>query len=162
MDRAEFEAVQIRLQKVEQRLRVASIGWMLGIVVVAVLGIGVRQASSQLDMLKVRGIEIADDSGNVRISLKALADGTSEVVLSEPTGKGRMWLTVRPDGTPGIVVADSTGKGRIWLTAYPDKSSGLIFSDPTGKGRIWLGALSDGTSGLLLIDPTGRVLFQAP
>ncbi len=162
MDRSEFEAVQIRLQKVEQRLRVASIGWMLGIVVVAVLGIGVRQASSQLEMMKVRGIEIADDAGNVRISLKVLADGTSEVVLSEPAGKGRMWLTVRPDGTPGIVVADATGKGRIWLTAYPDKSSGIILSDPTGKGRIWLGALSDGTSGLLLVDPSGRVLFQAP
>ncbi len=165
MDRMELQALQTRLQRVEQRLRVAYLGWLISIVVIGVLGLGVQQASSQSpplsDVLKVRGIEVVDTAGTVRIGLTVSQDGTSEVMLSEAGGKPRMWLTVRPDGTPGLIVADSMGKGRIWLTAYPDRSSGLILSDASGKGRIWIGALSDGTSNLVLVDPAGRVIFQA-
>ena len=161
MDRTELHALQIRLQRVEQRLRVAYLGWLISFVVIGVLGLGVQQATSQvpfqLDVLRTRGVEVVDAAGNVRIALNVSAEGTSDFVLSGSDGKARMWLSVRADGIPSMVLADAMGRGRIWLTAYPDRSSGIILSDTAGKGRIWIGAMSDGTSGLVLVDSSGRV-----
>lgn len=167
----EMEAVLSRLQRVEHRLRVVSLGWLMSIIVFGVLAIGVQQAVSQqpgavppalpVDILKARALEIVDGAGNARIALNVTPEGIAEIALSESNGRGRMWLTVRPDGIPSMTLADSMGKGRIWMTAYPDRSSGLILSDPVGKGRIWLGASSDGSSNLLLLDSVGRVVFQA-
>lgn len=166
----EMDAMFTRLQRVEHRLRVVSLGWLMSIVVFGVLAIGVQLAVSQQpglqqvppqDVLRARAFEITDAQGNVRIGLTVTPEGIAEIALSESNGRGRMWLTVRPDGIPSVTLADSMGKGRIWFTAYPDRSSGMILSDPTGKGRIWLGASSDGSSNLLLLDSVGRVVFQA-
>ncbi len=167
----EMEAMSIRLQRIEHRLRVVSLGWLMSIVVFGVLAIGVQQAVSQQpgalqpllpqDILRARSIEVVDATGNVRIALNVTPEGIAEIAMAESAGRGRMWLTVRPDGIPSMTLADSMGKGRIWMTAYPDRSSGLILSDPLGKGRIWLGASSDGSSNLLLLDAGGRVVFQA-
>jgi len=169
MDGAEVWAMHARLQRVENRLRVVALGWLLSIVVFGVLAIGVRQAASQqqqtappLDLLRARSIEVVDAAGNARIALNVSAEGTAEIVLSESAGKGRMWFSVRSDGIPSAVLADAMGKGRIWMTAYPDRSSGLILSDATGKGRIWLGASSDGSSNLMMVDTGGRVVFRTP
>ncbi len=168
----EMETMYARLQRVEHRLRVVSIAWLMSIVVFGVLAIGVQLAMSQQpgglqpvlpqdNVIRARGVEVVDAAGNVRIALSVTPDGIAEISLAEQAGRGRMWLTVRPDGISGMALADSMGKGRIWMTAYPDRSSGLILSDPTGKGRIWLGAQSDGSSNLLLLDSGGRVVFQA-
>ena len=167
----EVEAMYARLQRVEHRLRVVSLAWLMSIVVFGVLAIGVQLAMSQQpgalqplppqELVRARSIEVVDSAGNVRIALNVTPEGIAEVSLAESAGKGRMWLTVRPDGIPSVALADSMGKGRIWMTAYPDRSSGLILSDPVGKGRIWLGASSDGSSNLLFLDSGGRVVFQA-
>ncbi|MGQ0548353.1 MAG: hypothetical protein ACT4PY_01620 [Armatimonadota bacterium] len=167
----EMEAMYARLQRVEHRLRVVSLGWLMSIVVFGVLAIGVQLAISQQpgtwqpvipqDVVRARSIEVVDGAGSVRISLNVSPEGIAEIALTESMGKGRMWLTVRPDGISSMTLADSMGKGRIWMTAYSDRSSGLILSDPSGKGRIWLGASSDGSSNLLLLDSGGRVVFQA-
>lgn len=168
----EMEAMYARLQRVEHRLRVVSLAWLMSIVVFGVLAIGVQLAMSQQpgalqplpaqdSVIRTRGVEVVDSVGNVRIALSVTPEGIAEISLAESAGRGRMWLTVRPDGISGMALADSMGRGRIWMTAYPDRSSGLILSDPAGKGRIWLGAASDGSSNLLLLDSGGRVVFQA-
>jgi len=161
MDQAELLALQARLTQVEHRLRATRTGWLVSVVVFTLLGMGVRQAASQSEIVRARGIEVVDAAGTVRIGFNVHSEG-AEVMVADAAGKGRIWLNVKPDGTPGAVFTDSTGKGRIWITAHPDRPAGLILSDGTGRGRIWIGAFNDTSTGLVLVDQNGKVLFQAP
>lgn len=162
MEHAELDRLRARIEQLERRQRVGLLRWGLSLVAVGVLAFGVQQAASQNEILRVRGLEVLDAAGNVRIGLSVHPDGTAEVLLSEATGRGRLWLNVRPDGTPGVTIADATGRGRIWIVASPDRPSGVILSDGIGRGRVWLNASPDGTPGLVLVDNSGRVRFQAP
>ena len=161
MDQAELLALQARLTQVERRLRATRTGWLVSVAVFALLGMGAQQAASQSEVVRVRGIEVVDAAGTVRIGFNVHTEG-AEVMLADAAGKGRIWFNVRPEGTPIAVFSDSTGKGRIWITAHPDRPAGLILSDGTGRGRIWLGAFNDTATGLVLVDSNGKVLFQAP
>ncbi len=162
MEHAEMERLRARIEQLERRQRAGLLRWCLSLVAVGVLAFGVQQAASQNDTLRVRGLEVIDASGTVRIGLSVQPDGTAEVLLSESAGRGRMWLNVRPDGTPGVIIADASGRGRIWFVASPDRPSGVILSDGMGRGRVWLNAAPDGSPGLVLVDNSGRVRFQAP
>jgi hypothetical protein len=162
MENAEMERLRARIEHLERRQRAGLWRWCLSLVAVGVLAFGVQQAASQNEILRVRGLEVIDASGTVRIGLNVQPDGSAEVLLSEAAGRGRMWLNVRPDGTPGIVIADSTGRGRIWFVASPDRPSGLVMSDGMGRGRVWLNSSPDGAPGLVLVDNSGKVRFQAP
>jgi len=162
METTELERLRARIEHLERRQRAGLLRWCLSLVAVGVLAFGVQQAASQNDTLRVRGLEVIDASGTVRIGLNVQPDGTAEVLLSEAAGRGRMWLNVRSDGTPGIIIADASGRGRIWFVASPDRPSGLVMSDGLGRGRVWLNAFPDGTTGLVLVDNSGKVRFQAP
>jgi hypothetical protein len=161
MDRVEYAALEARLNQLEQRLRATRAAWLISVVVLAVLGMGVRQAASQTEVLRTRGLEIVDAAGVARIVLR-IHDDTAEVMVADAQGRDRIWFNVAPDGTPGAVFTDATGVGRLWVTARPERPAGLIFSDGTGRGRVWLGAFSEASTGLVLVDANGKVIFQAP
>jgi hypothetical protein len=161
VDQAELSALHARLTHIERRLRTTRAGWLISVVVLAVLGMGTQQAVSQSEALRTHGLEVVDRAGVVRISFRVTDDG-AEVVLADAEGKGRIWFNVAHDGTPGAVFSDSSGMGRLWITARPERPAGLIFSDGTGRGRVWIGAFNEAATGLVLVDANGKVLFQAP
>ncbi|MDQ7840045.1 MAG: hypothetical protein RDU83_03335 [bacterium] len=162
MENTELERLRARIEHLERRQRAGLLRWCLSLVAVGVMAFGVQQAASQNEILRVRGLEVTDASGIVRIGLNVQQDGTAEILLAEAAGRGRMWLNVRPDGTPGVIIADAGGRGRIWFVASPDRPSGVILSDGMGRGRVWLNASPDGSPGLVLVDNSGKVRFQAP
>ncbi len=140
MERHEFEVIRARLEKVECRLRVALVGWVVSVVALVLLAAGVQHATSQPTALRVRSLEVVDEQGLARIALSVdRVPGESEV---------------RP-GVSGIWLLDTAGRHLAALGSAPNGFSSLSFNDPARPSQF--GALS--LDGLILSDRkgTGRV-----
>jgi len=138
MERQESELLLARVERLERRLRVAVVGWVVSIATVVVLGVAV-QAISQPEVLRARRIEVVDTAGRARIVLGVL-----------------------PDGSLGLGLWDAAGRPRIGLGVAPDRSPALGLSDAAGRPRIGLVVLPDGSPVLGLWDAARRELFRAP
>jgi len=162
MEQQEFEALRKRLDRVERRLRVAVVGWVVSIATVVVLGVAVQQAVSQPEVLRARSFEVVDAAGRVRIALAVGRDGSSGLGLYDVAGRVRGVLSVLPDGSPGLGLYDAAGQARIGLGLLPDESPWLSLLDAAERERIALDVFPDGSPMLTLKDAAGRVLFRAP
>ncbi|MBM3500865.1 MAG: hypothetical protein FJX74_19575 [Armatimonadetes bacterium] len=140
MEQQEFEALRKRLDRVERRLRVAVVGWVVSIATVAVLVV-VQQVVPQPEpeVLRARRIEVVDAAGRARIV-----------------------LDTAPSGSPVLILLDAAGRGRIALDVSPGGTQMLIFWDAAGRARIGLRVGPDGTPTLGLYDAADRVLFEVP
>lgn len=83
-------------------------------------------------------------------------DGTSRIVLSDPSGGQRMMLTVQAGGTPGLSLSDAAGNRRIVMGLLPDATSTLVFADAAGEARAVLGMSPDERADLTFADQDGR------
>lgn len=151
MDREEFDAVSVRLQRVERRLRMAIVGWMLSVVVLAVLWVGVQQAMSQSQVIQARRFEVLDQSGRRVISLGLDTSGLGGIWLYDSAGNNSVQIGFG-GGLPGIWVSDSSGKERMALTYDSDKQPGLWFKDTSERTRLTMGPGTDGEPGIWLYD----------
>lgn len=138
MERQEFEVMQSRLHKLEQRLHEILAGWVLSMVVLVVLGATVEQATSQQETLRARNIKVVDEAGQTRINL-----GVSE-------------------GVPVLVLSDAAGRTRVGMSITRAGIAGLAVLDATERPRIVLSVNIDGNPVFQIYDGTGRVLFKAP
>lgn len=173
----EFDAIHARLEKLERRLRVTLVGWVLSLVVLVLLGATAQRAISQPTVLRARSLEIVDQTGQARIVLSVdripgrsdVRPGVSGIWLLDAAGKPRARLSSADDGSfslsfsdparpqfstlslDGFILSDTTGKGRIQL--IPD---GLSLWDTGRRMRILLAIDADGGAGLTLFDGAGK------
>ncbi len=140
MNRDELEVFRARLEKVECRLRIAVVGWVVSVVALVLLAAGVQHATSQPTALRVRSLEVVDEHGLARIAMS----------VDRVPGE----VEVRP-GVSGVWLLDTAGRPLAVLRAVPTGFSSLSFHDPARPSQI--GALS--LDGLILSDQmgTGRV-----
>jgi hypothetical protein len=154
---ADFE-LQIRLKRVEQRLRLFQVVIALG---AAVLGVAIFLAlQSNLlsdrsrDVLRVRGLVIEDDKGHERVLIGAPI----------PKVAGRK----RQDDTVGLIILGGNRADRVALSAPgPDPqinghvtkrigaSAGLLVDDSEGKERGGFGVLDNDSRITLGLDCPG-------
>lgn len=184
MDRREFEKLQMRVQKIEQRLRTVVAAWMLTLVVFMILGLWAQQAISQPTTVRARRLEIADEAGQTRIALDAVgrrpsmwffdtsgkrrlglalvAPGVPVLWLLDPEERNRIELSVLNDGGGALVFSDEQHRNRLWLNVGPDGTPSLSLSESLGRPKILLKLLDNGTPKLWMFDASGKVKFSAP
>jgi len=169
----EVELLRSRVDKLEQRVRMVVMGWVLGVTVFLLLGVAVRQAISQPEVLRARRIEVVDAAGRARISLLVAPDGNYAQFLLQGAAGESIGLAVFADRTLSLSLADATRvRLQLALHRFPD-GSGLTLYDAAGEKRIVL-ALSNlrqtlppykfvnGPPSLMLYDAAGRLRFEAP
>lgn len=184
MDPHECALLQARLRSVERRLYVASVGWVLSVVLVLLLGLMVQRTASQPQVVRAQAVEIFDATGRVRITLDAVnrkpslwlydaagqrrtgltvsAHGTPELVLNDADGRVRMALRVGLERAAELRLTDALGRPRIGLWVGYDEEPGVWFFDELERARIGM-RLIGGAPRLWFFDhPTGRLLFSAP
>ncbi len=110
MEKQDLEALRLRLERVERRLRFAAVAWVAGVLVVILLGVAVQQAISQPEVLRARRLEVVDTAGRVRAALGMASDGSSALGLWDATGRVRIAIVVDPDGSPGLSLHDAAGR----------------------------------------------------
>jgi hypothetical protein len=152
MERQEWEAVEARLLRLERRVRLVGAGWIATVVVAALLGVGVQQATSQPQVLRVRGLGVVDTAGRERITLGVGSDGVPAVRFNDAAGRQRLRLAVLPDGSPGIRFYDAAGRERVELIVTSDGSPGIGLYDATGKAAVGLYMNSNGSPTIGLFD----------
>ncbi len=144
MERHELDVVRTRLEKVENRLRMTLVGWVVSLIALVLLGAAVQHATSQPLVLRARSLEVVDEQGLARIILSAdRVPGQSEA---------------RP-GVSGIWLLDASGRHLATLNSAPNGFSSLSFRDPTRP--LQFGTLT--LEGLMLSDGkgTGRVQLSS-
>ena len=104
----ELEALQSRLSAMERRFRLMVVAWLLGAVVVLVLGIGAQRAWSQSQILNVRELNVVDQSGRSRISLGfGATSGRPAIWLYDEKGKSRLYMGFGTQrGSPVVLLSD--------------------------------------------------------
>jgi hypothetical protein len=108
-DDTEIRTLHSRLDKVEQRLRAALIGWVVSVAALTLLVGGVERANSQLSQLRLHAVELTDLKGRPRLKAEAPTDGTAHISLLDDAGHVRLLLLVGADGTPLIAGYDAAG-----------------------------------------------------
>jgi hypothetical protein len=151
MERQEFEALQARLHKMERWMRIVVTGWVLSMAVMLVLGVAVRTAISQPEVVSVRALNILDEAGRRRITLDAVA-GDPRIRILDSLGTP----TIALGGvlTPGLLMTDSAKRSYVLLDAY-----GILFAGPPGQAGMKVD-----TQGPVFwfVDSSGRVFFRLP
>ncbi len=155
MEHGEFEALSVRLQGVERRLRMAIVGWLLSVVVLAVLWVGVQQATSQPQVIQARRFEVLDQNGQRAIALGLDTKGRPLISLYNSAGDHGVQIGYGGLDLPGIWIYDASAKERMALTYDDDKQPGLWFKDTSERARLTMGPGSDGEPGIWFYD-TGR------
>jgi hypothetical protein len=136
MNDLRLEALRIRVQRLERRLFVVLVAWLISALVLVFLGPFVQPATSQPSTLRARTVEIVDAKGKPVIRL-----GTSEIA-------GAL-----------VEIADGAGKTRVVISG---SASSFWVNDKSGEKPLFaLGVDLDGPW-LKLVDPKGRTLFKAP
>lgn len=167
MDRKEeLETLQVQILRLQRQVRVAHLGWVLG-VALALLGAAAQQAGSQQAglqpaVIRTRAVEVVDDTGSVRVALDARY-GVGALRMADARGRVRAGLFVFSDGAPVLQFADSLGRARLRLKVDPNGEPAFWLLDPLERHRIGLKVLAQGIARIWLFDTsTGQVFFQAP
>lgn len=128
MEREEFEALRRRLAQVERRMHLVVTGWVFSMAVMLVLGVAVRIAMSQPQVVSVRALNILDEAGRRRIALDAVA-GEPSIRIFDSSGTSIIALGGVP--TPGLFMTDLAKRSYFLLDA-----SGILFVGPPGQTGV--------------------------
>jgi len=154
----------IRTQELERENRRLRRLWMGTLVSVALL-LGLATAlvivaarhglpGTVADVVEARQFLLRDQSGAVRGSWTAAADGSMRLLLQAPGSKAGLSLSVLGGGASGITVRDSAGRSRAVLGLLPDQTVSLLLADENGTTRTVL-SLVRGASTLVFADRSG-------
>ncbi len=179
MECHEFEVIRARLEKVERRLRMTLVGWVVSLVMLVLVGGASQYATSQPTVLRARSLEVVDQMGRARIVLSVdrvpgsseSRPGVSGIWLLDDTGRHLATLGSTPNGSSslsfndparplqfgtlsldGLILSDTKGTGRIQVSF-----DGLSLWDPGRRMRILLALHADESVGLTLFDPAGHL-----
>ena len=147
----EFEAVTLRVQKLEGQIRRM---WAHGIAALVVFGaaiyfvatgdVGRPAAGEQIDLRVVTAQEfrLEDADGYMRGRLRVVEDIAS-LTLFDASGQSRSVLVVRPDGVAGLGFADESGQLQVDIGVDPTGKPRVAFFD-SGGNIVWSRPVSPG------------------
>lgn len=148
----EFEAVNLRVQKLEGQIRRM---WAYGIAALVVFGaaiyfgatgeLGGPAASGQMDspVVTAQEFRLEDAEGYMRGRLR-VAEDIASLTLFDASGLARSVLVVRPDGVAGLGFSDESGDLQVDIgvdpngkprVAFFDESGDIVWSPPVSMGR---------------------------
>lgn len=185
MNPSDLGMLQARLRRLECRLVILAVAWILTLAALALLGPWTPRAVSQSQVVRATALEIVDRAGRIGATLDSVNRKPSLWLYGEDGGR-RAGLTVGPGGTPELVLVDMQGTPRISLRVGAERAAEIRVADSRGhtrlgvwvdyndepgiwmldeltRPRIGLKVLSGGVPRLWIFDQTtGRVTFTAP
>jgi hypothetical protein len=187
MDQKEGEALARRLRQVERRMGVIVAGWLLSILLLAVLWVGMQQVSSQTIMpqvIKARTFNVVDQNDHTRVTIGLSDQGNAGIWLYDVAGKSRVHMGVDFARAPSIWFADENGNERIRLGLADAQARSMsqdqanaptrlwLAVDPTGaprlgvytggKERLGFGLNGHGDQGMWVFDSNGNAVWSTP
>ncbi len=157
MDEKDLEAVRVRLQKVEQRMRIVVAAWIISLGVTALFSLAVQRglASPAPAVIRASRVEIVDARGEPRIILRA-DDPVKTAAIQLLDYEGIVRFEIHLFGREAAIMDLNDDKGKNMATLTADARGGsslLVLRGRPDRTAIPL---------LLLQDTSGRTLFKAP
>lgn len=149
MNEQAFEALQVRLQTFERRLRLVMLVAVFSVAAVGLIGTWILTTARNPGVVRARAIEVVDETGRPLIGLDARTIDARYVI---PHKKG----------TPILWISDREGKTRIALRINDNGEPELALCDELVRSTIVLRSLKGGIPGLWLFNASGDLLFSAP
>lgn len=158
-----FPDIKRRCEQLERTLRISWGVWVISMVLIALLLFsGLRQGTTQSEVLVTRQLVIVDKIGKPRIKMGVRPDGAAWIALYDTCGMRRLGIQLRPNGTPAVKLHDANGTPRAILSTISNGAPYFMFDHEDGTERINLMVKSDGRPWFYLLDARGRYLFNVP
>ncbi|MCL4865798.1 MAG: hypothetical protein KJZ47_07875 [Gemmatimonadales bacterium] len=150
------ERLDQRVERLERQNRwlvrgVAGLGFLLVL--------GATQCRPGNDLLQVRGLELVDEAGRVRIRM-AMTEQGPELRLQDTAGVARARLVDDAEGT-ALYLVDATGTTRVGVAQFAHGGGGVALHGVGSRGATVL-YMSGGVGSLRLFDSAGTVVHQFP
>ena len=157
-DRVTRDLKRLRRQNTQAMLAAFAMGIVaLAASAWAMYGGGAVSGGGDDGLVAARQFVLQDAEGRTRGEWLVEEDGTSRIVLSDPSGAQRMMLSVLGmEGSPGLSLSDREGNRRIVLGLLADQSSNIVIADADGTPRAVLGMSGEDRTDLILADRLGR------
>ena len=129
------------------------------------------------EILKTKELQIVDNSGNLRSTIRVNPDDSVNIVLFDKHHIPRSSLALGPDGSPILYLKDSSSKTRAALSVTTNNPGLFVYDengitrggiamsggaaeigtmDSKGKSRCVLTTKQDGTPALVLLSASGK------
>lgn len=103
--------------------------------------------------LRLTGLQIVDNDGNVRIQLGCASNGQAQVSLHGPDGSVRLGITVDRDNLTSIMLRDrNVIRMQLLVSDRSAATSGIVLADPAGKPRLRINFSDTAQPEIALID----------
>ncbi|HET7265641.1 MAG TPA: hypothetical protein VFL28_13325 [bacterium] len=182
-----LEALRRDLARFERRTRMFWLAGFVAAVIVAVLWGGARQAQSQAAALRVRELDVVDQSNHPRIVLGLDAGNRPGIGINDDAGKTRVrvGLGVQP-ASPLVFLADAAGRPRLFAGSNVEhgdsqftlsdaagaartyfgfgaqlRTPQMALNDDRGKDRIYAGWTTAGAAAFYLLDDAGNITWRS-
>lgn len=155
MDALEEQTLWTRLRRLEWRLRVMELVWILTVLLAVLFGPWTPRAATQPQLVRTASLEIIDAMGRIRATLDAVNSKPS-LWLYGDDGRRRAGLGVGSGNAPEFLLADNQGRPRISLRAGYERAAEIRISDARGHTRLGLWIGYDEEPGIWLLDELGR------
>ena len=179
LDALKFRVLEERLQRLERWVRLSVIGWGITttLLVTAISTSTVHARQPQTDKLRVRELDILDESGRERIVLAAplpnpVVNGKVEkrirvvsagVQFKAPDGTERGGIAASDDGSFMFGIDDERGHERAHLYYIPNRGSGVYLQDGNDNESVSLLLPTGGHDPtLVMIDEVGKHIAEVP
>lgn len=150
----------------EQLERTLRISWSVRAISMALIALslfnGLRQGTTQSEVLVTRQLVIVDKMGKPRIKMGVRPDGAAWIALYDACGIRRLGIQLRPNETPAVKLHDANGTPRAILSTISNGAPYFKFYHEDGTERVNLMMKSDGRPCFYLLDAGGRYLFNVP
>ena len=160
----------MRIQRLESKIKLVTVGWLLSVLVFVACGWTIRQQQS--DMLRVRQIVIVDEKGTDRVWIGAPVP--DPVVQGQRQKRqGPLWgivlLDAKGNERAGYVTSDTSGE--VFMSLDSEKAQETLFlANPGGGAHLdiydgqnnlaRIGVLNDQPT--LMLRRSGNTIFEQP
>jgi len=151
-----LEQMESRIARLEARQRALVV---VGIAGLSLLTLGALAREAPDGVVRARGLEVVDESGQVRAAL-SLETGYPELVLYDASGTPRASLLQDPDQT-ALYLRDSEGTIRVGAAQFAHGGGGIALHGEDSRGAVAL-YLEEGRGALSFYGPDGTLLHRVP
>lgn len=150
LNQSNFEALQQRTAKLERRLRLVNLFWILifGVLMTSAWQIN-KYSGEIIDNLRVRQITVLDEQGRERMSIGSPVPG--------PMTNGKRSPRISP--STGIIINDATGNERSGWGVFDNGRSNLCFDGTSGAEVVCLSQGGEDHGGLTIKDKNSNWLM---